>query len=91
MQDLIAFQVTLDGSADNLPSHPVKNGVTIINNSASDQVAIGNSSAVTTSTGALLNDSATDGNAAYIPLPGGNTNQVWVVGTSGQTVSVVGT
>ena len=89
MQDLIAFQLTLTGSAQNLTAWPVKNGITIINNSATvaDAVAVGNSSAVTTSTGALLNG----GTQVWVPLPGGNTNQAWVIGTSGQTVSILGT
>ena len=91
MQELIAFQLTLTGSAQNLTAWPVKNGITVINNSASNTVTVGNSSTTATSGGAVLNDTGTQSNSVYIPLPGGNTNQIWVNGTTGQAVSIIGT
>lgn len=83
----IAFQVTMTGSAINLASNAFQNGVSFAaktGNSAG--IAVGNSSSVTTSTGALV--------PAGQVIPGlqgiGNTNAYWVIGTSGDVLSVLG-
>ena len=86
MQDLIAFRIVLTGSAQNLPSYKVSNGLTVVNNSA-DTLAIDSSSDVSLTESALIPPSS----QLWIPLPGGNSNQLWLAGTDGQVVSVVGT
>jgi hypothetical protein len=85
MQDLIALRVVLTGSAQSLPSRTVTNGLTVVNNSA-DTVAIDSSSEVSLTMSALIPPSS----QLWISLPGGNANQIWLAGTDGQIVSVVG-
>jgi hypothetical protein len=87
--NLVTLQqsIAATGTAQNLPNNPVQHSITIhapSTNTAS--VALGNSSAVTSTTGFLLEK----GNSVTIDLTGGNTNQVWAVGSAGDTFSVIG-
>lgn len=89
MANVIAFQLSLaaTGTAQNLPANPVLRSVTIEAPSANAAaVTIGNSSSVTSSTGYNLDK----GQTVSIPLSGGNTNALWVVGTTGDKCSVIG-
>jgi hypothetical protein len=89
MANVIAFQVALAATAtpQNLPANPVLRSVTIEAPAANTAaVVIGNSSAVTSSTGFNLDK----GQIVTIPLSGGNTSALWIVGTSGDKCSVIG-
>jgi hypothetical protein len=87
MQNLIAFQFFITGgpsSPTQLPSHPVENGITIINNSSS-AIYIGNSSGHV-SAGTIFKKNT------HIPLAGGNPDQIWVgASTRGAQISIIGT
>lgn len=89
MNTLIAFQkaIVATGTAQNLPSNPVSRSVTVAAKSTNTaDVVIGNSSAVTATTGFIL----AKGTSVTMDLEGGNTDQIWVVGTSADVVSVTG-
>ncbi len=88
MQNLVAFQVaiTTTGTTQNFPNNFILTAVTITSASANSAITIGNSSSVTATTGYTL----APGASVTIQLPGGNTNEIWVLGTSGNTLSVVG-
>lgn len=83
---LIAGQITMTGSAIQLPAGAVLQGITLTAKAANTAViAYGNSSSVTTSTGALI-DKGTS-----VPLYfQGNANSIWVIGTASDVVSYSG-
>lgn len=86
---LISFQQTIavTNTAQNLPSKPVLRSVTIAapeTNSA--DIVIGNAPSVTTSTGYALEK----GESVTIHFANGNTNALWMVGTAGDVLSVIG-
>jgi hypothetical protein len=83
---IVAFQLTMTGSAQQLPSNLLTKGGTLIAKSGNSAViAIGNSSAVTTSTGALL------GAGETVPISGiTNTDAIYVIGTSSDVISFLG-
>lgn len=83
---LTAFQVTLTGTAQNLPSNTVLNSVIITAKSTNTaNVAVGSASTVSASTGYLLEK----GESITVPLRSGNTNEVWVEGTAADIVSII--
>jgi len=91
MNIIVAFQGTIvaTGVPQLLPNNPVRNGITICGkttNAAS--MAISDQPTVSVSTGYLLEK----GIPAFIPLTGtgANTLQLYIVGTSGDKFSVVG-
>jgi hypothetical protein len=89
MKSVVAFQsaITSTGTAQNLPNNPILRSVTISTPATNSAViSIGNASSVTSTTGYIL----AAGSSVVIELPGGNTHQFWVVGTSGDVLSVVG-
>jgi hypothetical protein len=79
--------IAATGTAQNLPNNPIVRSVTIHGPSTNTaSVVLGNSPAVTSTTGFLLEK----GNSVTVDLPGGNTNQLWAVGTAGDSYSVIG-
>jgi hypothetical protein len=87
MQGLIAFQVFVSGiPSTQLSNHAVANGIAFINN---DQfpVFVGNKS---TLLGTYIVPPFT---TVFIPMPGGNTDQIWIQPSNiaGQIVSIIGT
>ena len=91
MNIIVSFQGTIvaTGVPQLLPNKPVRNGITICNQSGSAaDMAVSDDPAVTTSNGYLLEK----GIPAFIPLTGtgANTLQLYVVGTIGDKFSVVG-
>lgn len=82
MAGILTFQVTLTGSAQQIPSNPNQGKSLTISNP--------------TGNGALsIHTSATDGSSSFV-LPAGNvvtlqgvtnTNSIWLTGTSGNVVS----
>lgn len=87
MANLVAFQVAITGSAQQLASNPLVNGVTILaksTNTANVEItAVTNAS---TTVGAILEK----GTSVFIPLKNGNTNQIFVFGTTSDIISVIG-
>jgi len=90
MNSVIAFSVTVasTGVAQQLPSNAVNNSITMHAPTANTGtiVTVGNSSAVTATTGFIVEKSA----YASLSIPGANTNSLWIVGTSGDTFNVIG-
>ncbi len=87
----IAFQTAIasTGTAQQLPANSV-NGeglVTLTSKSGNTaNIVVGVSSAVTASTGYIL----VAGASVQLNLKNGNTNQLWVVGTAADEISVLG-
>lgn len=85
--NFIAFQAAITGAAQQLAANPVRNGVTLTakstNTAAIEITAATNTS---TTTGYILEK----GLSVYVPLPNGNTNQIFVFGTLNDIISVVG-
>lgn len=84
----IIFQETIitSGTAQSLPSNPVFSSVTITASAGNaGDIVLGNSSSVTVLTGFILGK----GQSVLLELQG-NTDQLWVVGTAGDSYSVVG-
>lgn len=89
MNNLIAFQqkLTTTGTAQNLPSNPVRKAVTITTPSTnSAAIVFGNTSSVTPTSGFILDK----GESVPIELASGNTDALWAVGTANDVFSVVG-
>jgi hypothetical protein len=89
MAQAIAFQVAIavTNTAQQLPSNPTGRGVTLLAKTGNTaDIAVGNSSAVTTATGALLHS----GIPVLFEDVNGNTNALWIVGTAGDVISVIG-
>ena len=87
MAQLIAFQgtITTTGTAQQLTANPVVNGVVIAAKSGNTAaIEVGNAG-VTTSTGFIL---AAGASTPVIEVL--NTNAIYLVGTSGDTFSVIG-
>jgi hypothetical protein len=85
---LVAFQVTCaaTGVAQQLPSNPVLNSVTIkARGSNVANISVGSSSAVVATTGYVLEKTQ----SVTIPLRSGNTNEIWVVGTAADVLSII--
>ena len=85
---LVTFQVAIvtTGTAQQLPSNSVLNSITLsakAGNTAS--VSVGSASTVTSTTGYILAAGAT----VTIPCRSGNTNEIWIEGTSADVVSVI--
>lgn len=87
----VAFQATVaaTGTAQQLPNHPI-NGQGLVTLAAkagnSASIEVGLSSAVTSSTGFII----AAGTSVQINLANGNTNQLWIVGTQNDVLSVMG-
>lgn len=95
MNNLIVIQeaIAVTGTAQNLPNNPVNKSVTIHASSTNTAALVfGNSAAVVASTGFVLEADTTSGvgQSVTIDLAGGNTDQLWVIGTSGDKFSVIG-
>lgn len=89
MTSLIAFQgaIVVTGTAQNLPNNYVLKSINLAAKSGNAAaIVVGNASTANSTTGYILAAGAT----VTIPLPGGNTNQIWVVGTSADVYSVAG-
>lgn len=89
MAALISFQrtITATGTPQQLPANPVNGAVSIAapsTNTAS--ITLGNSPGVTATNGYTL----AKGGSVTIPLPEGNTNAIWAVGTAGDVFAVLG-
>jgi hypothetical protein len=88
MQNLIAFQYNTTATfANPLPSHSVKNGITLVNNTNSDDtILFGNNPNVQLT---VLREYE----SVWVPLPGGNTDQIWIRSSISltQVISVIGT
>ena len=87
MNNVVALQgtITVTGTSQNLPNNPVVNGVVIAAKSGNTaSIEIGNSSAVTTTTGFIL------AAGTSVTVPCSNTNQLWLVGTANDVYSVLG-
>ena len=85
----VAFQATIaaTGTAQELPSNALQfgSGTLLAKSGNTAVIAIGNSSAVTSSNGALLPA------GSQIPVVGLlNTNALWINGTSGDVISFIG-
>ena len=88
---MFAFQVTIAASATPqvLPNNPFKGKITLLAKSGNTaSIEIGTAASVTTSTGAILEK----GTSAIISAEGSNsnTNNIYIVGTSGDVLSVIG-
>lgn len=85
---VIAFQLAATGSAQNLANHPIVSSVTLTAKSTNTaNIAVGNASTVSQSTGYLLEK----GQSITLALRSGNTNSIWIEGTAADVISVVGT
>lgn len=86
---MLALQVAIvaTGVPQNLPNVPVVNSITITAPSAnSANVAVSPSPTETATTGYLL----AAGASVTVPLRAGNLNAIWIVGTAGNIVSIIG-
>ncbi len=83
----IAFTLTLTGSAQQLPSNPSFGLVTITAINASTNTTLVSASSVPV---AANSATLSNGQSATFALGDGNTNQIYVLGTSGDKVSVAG-
>lgn len=89
MSFLVAFQaaIAVTNTAQQLPSNAVVNSVTLTAKSTNTaNIVVGNSPSVTATTGYVLEK----GLSIRIDLREGNTNSIYIVGTSSDVVSVVG-
>jgi hypothetical protein len=84
--NLVSFQVTLTGSAQQLPANILKLGGVFkagASNNASG-IAFGTTSGVTAANGYVLFKSET------FQFNGSNTNQIWVLGTASDVLYFIG-
>lgn len=89
MSFVVAFETAIvtTGTAQELPSNPVIHSVTIQAPSTNTaNVTIGNNPGVTATTGYSL----PKGTSVSIPIRGGNTNSLYIVGTAADVVQVLG-
>ena len=86
----VAFQVAVvtTATAQQLPSNLITQGLLMLAAKSGNaaNIAIGTSSSVTATTGYLLES----GNSAQINLHGSNTNELWIIGTAADVLSVLG-
>jgi hypothetical protein len=83
---LVAFQLTATGTAQQLPSNPVLNSITLAGKAGNAAaISVGSTAAVTASTGFLLGAGVT----VTIPCRSGNTNEVWIIGTANDVLSII--
>jgi|GEM_PF-6850259 hypothetical protein len=88
---MFAFQVTIaaTNTPQVLPNNPFKGQIVLLTKSGNTaSIEIGTASSVTTSTGAIL----AAGTSAPILAEGSNsnTNNIYIVGTMGDVLSVIG-
>lgn len=89
MHSAISFQRTIavTGTPQQLPNNLVNKSVTISAPSGNvGSIVLGNSPSVSATSGFILGK----GTSAPLPVPGGNTNSIWAVGTEGDVFSAVG-
>lgn len=85
--NLVSLQVAVTGSAQNLPSNPIRTSITVTAKSTNTgPVSLSANPAVTLANGYLLEK----GQSIVIPMPNGNTGQLWAIGTAADVFSVIG-
>lgn len=85
--NLVSLQVTVTGTAQNLPDNPIQTSVTITAKSTNaGPVSLSANPSVTLANGYLLEK----GQSVVIPMRNGNTGQLWAIGTAADVFSVTG-
>jgi hypothetical protein len=81
----VAFELTLTGSAQQLPAHLLFNGGTLTAKSTNTgNVGVGLTSSVTASNSYILEKGVS------LPIQASNTNQLWINGTASDVISFFG-